>query len=127
MALSAHAVEMFRVSEYGGGHQIWFEAKAFDERNPDNDDFLPVVDKDDAFGQAITRKNAAGGTEGEWFFRERMRNSGNPSDWMLVAGDPDDDTSDVSACWTGATDSRRFLDVWVRRVPMIEAHHRILL
>ena len=28
------AVEEFRVSKYGKGEQIWFEAEAFDERSP---------------------------------------------------------------------------------------------
>ncbi len=110
MVFSAYAVDIFRVSEYGGGHQIWFEAENFDERNPDTDEFFPVVDKDDAFGQAINRAGGAGGmlrytfdisiaggTGGDWSFRGRMRNSGNPSEWMLVAGDPDDDTDDLPA------------------------------
>jgi hypothetical protein len=41
-----------RVSNYGGGHQIWFEAEDYDERDPDTDQFYPVVGKDGAFGKS---------------------------------------------------------------------------
>ena len=107
MVFSAYAVDVFRISEYGGGHQIWFEAENFDERIPDSDEFFPVVDVDGAFGQAISRAGGAGGTiiwtfdislaggeGGEWYFRGRIKNVGNPSDWMLVDGDPDDEIPD---------------------------------
>ena len=30
------AVEEFRVSQYGSGEQIWFEAEAFDERDSED-------------------------------------------------------------------------------------------
>ena len=36
-ATAAHAVKNFKISGYGGGHQIWFEAEEFDERNPDDE------------------------------------------------------------------------------------------
>lgn len=32
-ALPGFAVEEFKVSKYGKGEQIWFEAEAFDERD----------------------------------------------------------------------------------------------
>ncbi len=37
LATSVHAVENFKISSYGGGHQIWFEAEEFDERDPEGD------------------------------------------------------------------------------------------
>jgi hypothetical protein len=98
-----HAVNTFKTSNYGAGRQIWFEAEDFDERNPDTDEFYPVVDAADAFGQAITRAggaggmirwtfdiSAAGGTGGTWYFWGRQINPSNASDYMLVEGDPDD-------------------------------------
>ncbi|MCP4261597.1 MAG: hypothetical protein GY774_29455, partial [Planctomycetes bacterium] len=98
-----HAVRNFKISNYGGGHQIWFEAEDYDERNPDTDDYYPVVDADDAFGQAITRAGGAGGMiswtfdisatdgrEGTWLFWARVLNPSNLSDYMLVEGDPGD-------------------------------------
>ncbi|MGB2863740.1 MAG: hypothetical protein WBC05_10485 [Sedimentisphaerales bacterium] len=93
------AVENFKISSYGGGHQIWFEAEDYDERNPDTDQYYPVVDAADAFGQAITRTGDAGGmirwtfninSGGTWYFWARQINPGNTSDYMLVEGDPDD-------------------------------------
>jgi hypothetical protein len=92
-----------RVSNYGGGHQIWFEAEDYDERDPDTDQFYPVVGKDGAFGKAITRAggeggmirwtfdiSAAGDNGGTWYFWYRGINPSNSSDYMLVEGDPDD-------------------------------------
>ncbi len=93
----------FRTSNYGGGHQIWFEAENYDERDPDTDDYYIVVDKDGAFGKAITRAgdgggminwtfdiSAAGGKGGTWYFWYRGINPSNASDYLLVEGDPDD-------------------------------------
>jgi len=34
LTISSYGVEVFKVSNYDGGHQIWFEAEAFDERSP---------------------------------------------------------------------------------------------
>ena len=105
LVTSAYAVEVFKVSNYGGGRQIWFEAEAFDERNPEGDKYYQVTDaKDDAFGgKAITRTggaggmirwtfdiSAAGGTSGEWYFWGRIINPSNQSDYLLVRGDPGD-------------------------------------
>ena len=97
------AVSTFKTSNYGAGHQIWFEAEDFDERNPDTEQYYPVIDEADAFGQAITRAGGAGGmirwtfdistasgTGGTWYFWARQINSNNQSDYMLVEGDPDD-------------------------------------
>jgi len=97
------AVETFKVSEYRGGHQIWFEAEAFDQRDPEGDQYYPVVDVDGAFDQAITRSggaggmirwtfdiNRAGGKSGTWYFWGRVLNPSNQSDYMLVEGHPGD-------------------------------------
>jgi hypothetical protein len=99
----AYAVRNIKISNYAGGHQIWFEAEDFDERNPDTDQYYPVVDVADAFGQAITRTggaggmiswtfdiSAAGGRAGTWYFWGRVLNPENRSDYMLVEGDPGD-------------------------------------
>ncbi len=99
-----HAVENFKTSGYGGGHQIWFEAEEFDERSPDDDTYYPVVDQAGAFGQTVTRAGDAGGMirwtfdistasgmGGTWYFWARTINPGNSSDFMLVEGHPGDD------------------------------------
>ncbi|MHC4628581.1 MAG: discoidin domain-containing protein, partial [Planctomycetota bacterium] len=102
-ATAVHAVKNFRISGYGGGHQIWFEAEEFDERSPDNDTYYPVVDQTGAFGQAVTRAggsggmirwefdiSTAGGQGGTWYFWGRVLNPDNRSDFMLVEGHPGD-------------------------------------
>jgi hypothetical protein len=53
--MPVYAVKNFKVSNYAGAHQIWFEAEDYDERNPDTDEYYLVVDSDGAFGQAMTR------------------------------------------------------------------------
>jgi len=101
--MPAYAVIPFKVSQLGGAHQIWFEVEDYDERNPDTDEHYPVVDADDAFGQAINRTgvgggmirytfdiSAAGGSGGDWYFWARIINPNNTSDYLLVEGDPDD-------------------------------------
>jgi len=103
ITMPVYAVENYKISNYGGGHQIWFEAEDYDERNPDTDQYYQVVDVVDAFGQAITRAggaggmirwtfdiSAAGGRGGTWVFWARVLNPDNRSDYMLVEGDPDD-------------------------------------
>ena len=110
----AMGVEEFRVSENGGGVQIWFEAEAFDERNPEGDRYFKITGEknapktpDDAFGEAVTRSGGpggmirwtfdisrAGGEGGDWRFWARILNPSNQSDYMLVEGDRDDDIPD---------------------------------
>jgi hypothetical protein len=103
VTMPAYAVKNFKVSGFGGGHQIWFETEDYDERNPDTDEFYPVVDADGAFGKAINRAGAgggmirwtfdiskAGGKAGSWYFWGRIIDPSNQSDYMLVKGDAGD-------------------------------------
>lgn len=110
LMMSAYAVEVFKISDYDGGHQIWFEAEAFDERNPEGDRYFQITGEGNApkapkkaFGEAITRAggsggmilwkfdiSAVGGEEGTWYFWGRVWNPGNRSDYMLVLEDPGD-------------------------------------
>ncbi|MHC4366532.1 MAG: discoidin domain-containing protein [Planctomycetota bacterium] len=102
-SMPVYAVETFKISGYGGGHQIWFEAEEFTERSPDDETYFRVVDQADAFGQAITRAggaggriswtfdiSTAGGTGGTWYFWARNINPSNSSDFMVVEGHPGD-------------------------------------
>ena len=106
-----HAVKEFKISSYGAGVQIWFEAEAFDERIPDSDQYFKVTGQKTtpkapagAFGEAVTRSGGAGGRiswefdtkkvdgkRGVWKFWARVYNPNNMSDYMLVKGDPGDD------------------------------------
>ena len=101
--MQAYAVKKFKISNYGDAHQVWFEVEDYDERNPDTDEHYPVVDKDDASGQAINRTGVGGGmirytfdisqadgSGGEWYFWARIINPNNTSDYLLVEGHPDD-------------------------------------
>ena len=110
VVMPTYAVEVYKVSQNGGGVQIWFEVEAYDERNPDTEDHYPVIDKDDAFGQAITRTGAtggyvkyifdiseAGGAAGTWYFWARLINPNNTSDYLVVAGQDDQKIADALA------------------------------
>ena len=121
LATSVKAVENFKISSYGGGHQIWFEAEEFDERNPDSDQYFPVVDEAGAFGQAVTRAGGAGGmirwtfdiseaggTGGTWYFWGRVINPINQSDFMIVEGDPDDPEVPDGPPFPGTTSATEF-------------------
>lgn len=101
--VSAYAVTIAKGSNNGGGNQVWFEAEGYDVRDPDTDEHYIVVDKDGAFGQAITRAGSGGGMinwtfdisevggqGGTWYFWYRGINPNNSSDYMLVEGDPGD-------------------------------------
>jgi hypothetical protein len=100
IAMPAYAVKNFKISNFGGAHQIWFEAEDFDELDPS--DFCQVVDEAGAFGKAVTRGggngmvrwtfdiSAAGGKGGTWYFWGRVLNPDNRSDFMLVEGHPGD-------------------------------------
>jgi len=95
-----YAVQDFKISNYGGGSQIWFEAEHFDKLDPS--DFCSIVDEPGAFGQAMNRSvndgivvwtfdiSTAGGKGGTWYFWGRVINPSNQSDYMLVEGHPSD-------------------------------------
>ena len=123
ITIPVNAVENFKISNYGGGHQIWFEAEDYDERNPDTDQYYPVVDEDGAYGQAITRAgdaggmirwtfsiSKAGGRAGTWYFWARLIDPGNTSDYMLVKGDPGDPTIPTGPPFPGGSGSAVFDD-----------------
>ena len=59
LTVPAYAGKNYKISSYGGGHQIWFEAEDYDERNPDTNAYYPVVDQAGAFGKAVTRAGGA--------------------------------------------------------------------
>ena len=44
LTMPAYAVKNVKVSNFGNGHQIWFQAEDYDERNPDTNAYYPVVD-----------------------------------------------------------------------------------
>ncbi len=105
--MPAHAVEIFKFSNYQGGHQIWFEVENFDQRIPDTNDDYILQNDPDAFGDAelniINRAGGdggrltynfnigvGGGQAGAWFHWGRVINPSNRSDYLLVEGDPDD-------------------------------------
>ena len=102
------AVEEFRVSQYGDGEQIWFEAEAFDERDSEDVYKLGTAEgalepTEGAFGDIITNAggqgwllyrfdiSAADGKAGDWRFIARVINPSNHSDWLWVLGDDGDE------------------------------------
>ncbi len=101
LTMPAYAVKNCKISNYGNGHQIWFEAEDFAERNPNTPDYSPVVDAEGAFGKAVGRTgssggmmrwtfdiSAASGKGGTWYFWGRVLNPNNRSDFLLIEGDP---------------------------------------
>jgi len=121
LTMPAYAVKNFKVSNYGGASQIWFEAEDFDERDPASDQYYAVVDEAGAFGQAIHRDNGPGmirwtfdvsrasGTGGTWYFWGRVINPGNQSDFLLVEGDPDDAEIPTGPPWPGGDGTPPFV------------------
>ncbi len=100
----------FRISDYAGGVQIWFEAEDFTERIPDDETFFPIVPGSGALnGLVLSRAGGAGGcvrwdfdiseaqgVGGDWTMWTRLVNPSNLSDYMLIEGDPGDlDIPDV--------------------------------
>ncbi len=53
ITMPVYGVKNFKISNFGGANQIWFEAEDFDELDPS--DFCQVVDEAGAFGKAVTR------------------------------------------------------------------------
>ncbi len=123
ITMPAYAVKKYKISNYGGAHQIWFEAEDFDERNPPTNEYYPVVDADGAFGKAINRAgdaggrirwtfdiSAAGGEGGTWYFWGRVIIPYNESDYMLVEGDPGDAEIPTGPPFPGGRDTQPFID-----------------
>ena len=100
------AVDEIKVSKYGKGVQVWFQAEDFDERDSDEVYKLGIAEKakdpsDGAYGDIVT--NAGGGKKGwllyrfdisfakgkkgDWRFIGRVINPNNHSDWLWVLGD----------------------------------------
>ncbi|RKU32280.1 hypothetical protein C6499_03465 [Candidatus Poribacteria bacterium] len=117
------AVEEFKVSKFGKGKQVWFEAEAFDERDSEDVYKLGKGEKavdpaDGAFGDIITNAGAgkkgwilyrfdisrAGGKAGEWRFIGRLINPSNHSDWLWVLGDDGDKIPDAEPAFARPAD-----------------------
>ena len=106
--MPADAVDIFKVSKFGDGVQIWFEAEAFDAREPEGPQYFPIAGEEGgtpappkgAFGKTVTRTGGAGGRliysfdisttdggkKGLWYFWARLVNPSNQSDYLLVKG-----------------------------------------
>ena len=101
------AVEVTKVSAYGKGKQVWFEAEHFDERDSDNVYKLGKEEgakdpTDGAYGDIVTNAGGKGwilyrfdisladGKAGDWRFIGRLINPSNHSDWLWVLGDDGD-------------------------------------
>ena len=121
ITMPAYAVKTYKTSSFGGGHQIWFEVEDYDKRDPDTDQYYPVVDAAGAFGKAITRAGGAGGMirwtfnisraggkGGTWYFWGRVINPNNQSDFMVVEGNPSDPTLPASPPYPGTSSAPGF-------------------
>ena len=96
----------FKISQYGNGHQIWFEAEKYTARTPDTDEHWAVEKMNKAYGKTVLSPTGKFGTMlryefdisacgpsakgGEWYFWGRLVNPNNLSDFMLVDGNPGD-------------------------------------
>ena len=111
ITVPVYAVKDFKVSNYAGGSQIWFEVEDFDEMDPG--EFCQLIDEPGAFGQALTRGggdgiaiwtfdiSTAGGKGGTWYFWGRVINPNGQSDFMLVEGHPADPEITTSPPYPG--------------------------
>jgi len=145
LAIPSYAVDVFRISEYGGGHQIWFEAEAFDARDPDSESVpsigFKIVSTEsnvklpaDAFGDAIVDVGGndniwllynfdiseADGRAGTWHLRVREINPSNKSEWLWVLGDDGDEIPDKKPVFDKGDDRAFDVDTgppwgWVMR------------
>jgi hypothetical protein len=134
IATNTYAVDVFKVSDFGGGHQIWFEVEAFDARdenseNVDNMGFKLVdaetnIDlPDGAFGDAVVNVRASdtiwllynfdisetGGKGGTWYIWSREINPTNKSEFLWVMGDDGDEIPDVKPAFV--VDDDRIFDM----------------
>ncbi len=118
-----------KISNFGNAHQIWFEAEAYDQRDPDTEAYFKVVDQAGAFGQAVTRTGGAGGMlrytfdvaqaggkGGTWYFWGRVIVPQNESDFLVVEGIPGEPVLPAAPPYpgtssaTGFTNAQRIFD-----------------
>ena len=121
ISTSLWAVENIKVSEYGDGVQIWFQAEDFDERSPNEnyklgDEEGALDPADGAFGDIITNAGGngwilyrfdisrAGGEAGQWRFIGRIINPSNASDWLWVLGDDGDEIPETAPAFVRPDD-----------------------
>ncbi len=115
-----YAVDVFKISDFGGGHQIWFEVEAFDARDDNSENAAGVGFKlvdaetnieliDGAFGDAVVNVSGndniwllynfdiseAEGKAGTWTLWSREINPSNQSEFLWVMGDDGDEIPDV--------------------------------
>jgi hypothetical protein len=147
LTVPVYAGKNYKISNYGKGHQIWFEAEDFDERDPDTDAGFALSDEPGAFGRSITNTSGtdgayllrydfdisdAGGKGGTWYFWGRVINPNNRSSFMLVDGHPGDPTPVTSLPVTGLVNGQRIFeqslgDTWTwARTNHGEAHTKTL-
>ncbi|MCL5736031.1 MAG: discoidin domain-containing protein, partial [Actinobacteria bacterium] len=125
LTVPVYAGKNYKISNYGSGHQIWFEAEAYDEREPDTDAGFALSDEPGAFGRSITNRSgsdgayllrydfdirAAGGRGGTWYFWGRVINPDNRSSFMLVDGHPGDPTPVTTLPVTGLVNGQRIFE-----------------
>ncbi|MHC4489902.1 MAG: discoidin domain-containing protein, partial [Planctomycetota bacterium] len=123
ITMPVYAVKNYKFSNYAGGHQIWFEVEDYDERDPDTDEYFPVVNESGAFGKAINRTGVpggmvrwtfdiskAGGKGGTWYFWGRVLNPSGSSDFMIVEGHPGDPTLPDGPPYPGTAEAPGFND-----------------
>ena len=112
LVMPAYALNLFKISNYSGGCQIWFETEAFDARDSDSENNVGIGFKiveaetridlpKDAFGDGIVNVrgtnniwllytfdvSAAEGEGGIWYLWARMVNPNNRSEWLWMLGD----------------------------------------
>ena len=99
-------VDEFKVSKYGAGHQIWFEAEHYTSRTPDTNDHWAIENIKNAYEKTVLGPTGKFGgmlhyefdirtigpkaKGGVWYMWARLVNPGNQSDYMLVKGHPED-------------------------------------
>ena len=110
-----------KVSKFGKGVQIWFEAEHFDERSPNENYKLGDAENalkpiKGAFGDIVTNAggngwilyrfdiSVGGGKAGDWRFIGRIINPSNASDWLWVLGDDGDKIPDVAPAFVRPDD-----------------------
>ena len=117
------AVKEQKNSNYGAGHQVWFEAEAFDSRDSDTGYKLAKAEAGIAipantFGDAITDVagsenvwlrydfdiSKAGGKGGTWYFWSRIISPNNQSDFIWVLGDNGNEIPAAKPAGIDATD-----------------------